>query len=130
MSFFPFVYVPDLFYSTNAVLVSIPNHLQLQNQHLFPPVNIEKLHSSAKRFQTLIHDARLLTDKIVSDSLFASDLMNAAQLSDQETVDRLIQSTGITIKTNTSFSPSGIRIQFDSTEIGESCCKLDMRLTW
>ncbi len=127
MYFSPYAYMTYPFYRTNQTVYQ-PHPFQVQNS--FPPVNTEKLHVSAERFQILIRDARLLTDKIVSDPAFASDLMNAAQLSDQETVDKLIQSTGISIKTKTYYSPSGIRIEFDSTEIGESCCKLDMRLMW
>lgn len=127
MYFSPYAYMTYPFYHTNQTVYQL-HPVQVQNS--FPPVNTEKLHVSAERFQLLIQDARLLTDKIVSDATFASDLMNAAQLSDQETVDKLIQSTGITIKTKTYYSPTGIQVEFDSTEIGESCCKLDMRLMW
>lgn len=127
MYFSPYAYMTYPFYNVNRTVYQL-HPFQVQNT--FPPVNTEKLHISAERFQILIRDARLLTDKIVSDPAFASNLMNAAQLSDQKTVDKLIQSTGITIKTKAYFSPTGIRIEFDSTEIGEGCCKLDMRLMW
>lgn len=127
MYYSPYAYMAYPFYRPDQTVYQ-SNAVQVQNT--FPPVNTENLHVSAERFQVLIRDARLLTDKIVSDPAFASDLMNAAQLSDQKTVDQLIQSTGISIKTKTYFSPTGIRIEFDSTEIGEGCCKLDMRLMW
>lgn len=120
MYFSPYAYMTYPFYHTNQT-VYLADPFPVQNS--FPPVNTEKLHISAERFQLLIRDARLLTDKIVSDPSFASDLMNAAQLSDQERVDKLIESTGIRIKTKTYYSPTGIQIEFDSTEQGESCCK-------
>lgn len=127
MDFSPFAHMAYPFYRMNQTVYQ-SNALQVQNT--FPPVNTGKLHVSAERFQILIRDAQLLTNKIVSDPSFASELMNAAQLSDQKTVNQLIKSTGISIKTKTEYTPSGIRIEFDSTEIGESCCKLDMRLMW
>lgn len=127
MDFPPYAYMTYPFY--NAHRSTYPQQ-PLQVQNLFPPVNTERLHVSAASFQVLIREARLLTDKIVSDPGFASDLMNAAQLSDQEKVNQLILSTGITIKTKADFSPTGIRIEFDSSEHGEGCCKLDMRLMW
>lgn len=127
MYFSPFAYVAYPFYKPNQYVY---NQYSLQAQYSFPPVNTDKLHVSAERFQALIREASLLTNKIVDDPAFAHELMNAAQLSDQDQVDQLILSTGITIRATAYFSPSGIRIEFDSTEQGESCCKLDMRLIW
>lgn len=127
MYFPPYAYMTYPFYRTNQTVYQ-PHPFQVQNA--FPPVNTEKLHTSAERFQLLIHDARLLVDKIASDPAFANELMNAAQLSDQEQVDQLVMSTGVTIKANAHFSPSGIRFEFDSTEQGAGCCKLDMHLMW
>ena len=127
MYFFHYAY---MMYPYDNLHQQIYNQHPLQIQHSFPPVNTDKLYVSAERFQALIKEARLLTEKIINDPEFAHELMNAAQLSDQDKVDNLIMSTGISIKANAYFSPSGIQIEFDSTEQGESCCKLDMRLTW
>ncbi|MGE7091520.1 hypothetical protein ACQKII_08645 [Lysinibacillus sp. NPDC048646] len=96
------------------------------NTSPFPPVDTHKLKSSAKRIQTIMQQAQLLTDKIDGSEQFAHDLMNAAQLSNKTEVDTLIASTGITIKFETKYSPDNIRILF--TESG--CCRLTLILNW
>ena len=106
------------------------NNKSLQLQTQFPPVNTKQLHSSAENFQVIMREARLLIDKIVSTPSFAFELMDAAQLSNQKKVDELIVSTGITIKAETTFSPTGIQIEFDNSKMGAGCCKLDLSLLW
>ena len=93
-------------------------------------MNTKQLHSSAENFQVIMREARLLIDKIVSTPSFAFELMDAAQLSNQKKVDELIVSTGITIKAETTFSPTGIQIEFDNSKMGAGCCKLDLSLLW
>lgn len=102
--------------------------LQLQNQ--FPPVNTKKLRSSAERFQEIMREAHMLIDKIVSTPSFAAELMDAAQHSKQKKVEELIISTGVSIKVETTFSPTGIHMEFDNSELGAGCCKLEMGLLW
>jgi len=73
-----------------------------------------------------MQQAQLLTDKIDESEQFAHDLMNAAQLSNKTEVEKLIASTGITIKFETNYTPDGIRIIFTDSD----CCKLTLNLTW
>ena len=75
-------------------------------------------------------EARLLIDKIVSTPEFATELMDAAQLSNQKRVEELIASTGVKVKVETTYTPSGIQIEFDNSELGGGCCKLEIGLLW
>lgn len=132
MRFIPYSYVPYPYYYPQLQLNNrlYPEHLAIQTQSPFPPVNPKKLHSSAEQFQNIMREASLFVGKIVSSPEFAVELMEAAQLSNHEKVDELIASTGISIKVTTNFSPTGIQIEFDSAEIPGSCCKLEMTLLW
>lgn len=73
-----------------------------------------------------MQQAQLLTDKIDESEQFAHDLMNAAQLSNKTEVEKLITSTGITIKFETNYTPDGFRIIFTDSD----CCKLTLNLNW
>lgn len=131
MRFIPYGYVYPFYtqwQTSNNHLLQINASLHPQNQ--FPPVDTKQLHSSAERFQVVMREARLLIDKIVSTPSFAHELMNAAQQSNQQRVDDLIASTGVSIRVKTTYSPTGIQIQLDSSEPGEGCCKLEMNLLW
>jgi len=96
------------------------------NRSPFPTINITKLKSSAKRIKAIMQQVQLLTDKIDESEQFAHDLMDAAQLSNKTEVERLITSTGITIKFETNYTPDGIRIVFTDSD----CCKLTVNLNW
>ncbi|WP_054768281.1 hypothetical protein [Lysinibacillus parviboronicapiens] len=107
-----------------------PRHLAMPtnpaNNSPFPPVDTHKLVASAKRVQTIIRQAQLLTDKINESQQFAHNLMNAAQLSNKTEVDKLIASTGITIKFDTKYTPDNLRVLFTESD----CCGLTLNLHW
>ncbi|MFJ7733196.1 hypothetical protein ACIQXF_15005 [Lysinibacillus sp. NPDC097231] len=96
------------------------------NRSSFPPVNTNKLKTSAKRIKVIMQQAQLLTDKIDDSEQFAHDLMNAAQQSNKTEVDKLIASTGVTMKFETNYTPDRIRIVFTDSD----CCKLTLLLSW
>ncbi|MCL1697221.1 hypothetical protein [Lysinibacillus sp. BPa_S21] len=96
------------------------------NRSPFPPINTNKLKTSAKRIKTIMQQAQLLTDKIDESEQFAHDLIDAAQQSNKTEVEKLIASTGITIKFETTYTPDGLRIIFTES----SCCKLTLLLGW
>ena len=108
-----------------------PHWIASQNApNPFPPVNTQRLHASAEKMLEVIKQSQLLINRIVDSPDFAHDLMDVAQLSNQKKVDDLIESTGITSKVTTTFTPSGIHIELDNSEkIGE-CCKLQIALRW
>lgn len=96
----------------------------------FPEVDTRKFNASATRFKELMNQAnRFITTLTASDD-FAHRLMNAAQLSNQEEVERLIRTTGVTITYNLQYTPDGIRIDFSNNDAENSCCTLRMVLGW
>jgi hypothetical protein len=102
----------------------------LRPQSPFPTVNIQRLNTSAQRFQELLKQADLVAGKIVNSKKFAHDLMEAAQLSNTKKVEELIKSTGITMKIKTYFNPTGIRIEINNADNEGDCCNLLMTLKW
>ena len=96
------------------------------NDSTFPHVDTHQLQVSAKSIRAIMQQSQLLTSKIADSEQFAHDLMSAAQLSNKAEVDKLITSTGITIKFDTKFTPDGIQIRF--TE--HACCGMTLILNW
>ena len=56
--------------------------------------------------------------------------MSAAQKSDKNKVNQLIRSAGVTINIKTTFTPTGIRIILDNSEVEGGCCDLMIALRW
>ncbi|MDS9471197.1 hypothetical protein [Sporosarcina pasteurii] len=112
------------------------NNPLLQNEHpnpeehLFPPVNTSQFNASAKEYKALLKEAQILIEKILNSPDFAQTLMHEAQLSNQQKVDELIASTGITLKVKTTYSPSSVHIEIFSEESKSGCCILEMKLYW
>ncbi|MFL1998012.1 hypothetical protein AB1J28_00845 [Lysinibacillus irui] len=105
---------------------SFPQHLAMPTNNPFPPVDTHKLKSSVTRIKAIMQQAQLLTDKIESSQQFAHDLMNAAQLSNKAEVEKLISSTGITMKFETNYTPDSFRIRL----IDNGCCGVILNLNW
>ena len=97
-----------------------------ENGSSFPTININRFEASVKQMQKIMQQTRLLIDKIASSDQFAKDLMNAAQHSNNETVEQLIKSVGITIEFKTKYTPDGIQIIL----IEKDCCSLTLLLEW
>lgn len=96
----------------------------------YPQVDTQQLEKSVRRFQQLIQQADLLVNRLASSKEFATELMSAAQQSDRNKVNQLIRSTGITIDIKTTFTPTGIRIVLDNSEVEGDCCDLLIALRW
>lgn len=136
LSYHPFYQYP--FDPTQEVfsyypLASLPPggyNFREQKQSPFPPINVEQLDKSARKFQHLMSQANLLIGKIVESKSFARELMTAAQLSNEKKVLELIRSTGITIDVRTDFTPDGIRIYLDNKDRPGECCDLLIALKW
>lgn len=127
---YPYFVYPN-YYPTWAMATQQPSRYLAMptnstNRSPFPTINTNKLKTSAKRMKVIMQQAQLLTDKIDESEQFAHDLMDAAQLSNKTEVEKLITSTGITIKFETNYTPDGIRIIFTDSD----CCKLTVNLTW
>ena len=96
----------------------------------FPQVDTRKFNESAKRFKLLMIQANLFIDTLTASDDFAHRLMDAAQRSDKTEVERLVRTTGVTIKLNIEYTPSGIRIDFSNSDAASGCCTLRMPLSW
>ncbi|QPQ37701.1 hypothetical protein JNUCC52_15025 [Lysinibacillus sp. JNUCC-52] len=112
---------------------SFPHHLPGQlamptspNPNQYPPINTLKLKTSAKQIQPIMQQAQLLTEKIEGSDQFAHDLKNAAQLSKQDEVQKLISSAGVTAKFEAKYTPDNIRIVLSEG----GCCSIAIILYW
>ncbi|MCM3745190.1 hypothetical protein M3193_13705 [Sporosarcina luteola] len=110
--------------------MAMPTPAPQDGRSPFPPVNTRKLNESAKRFKQVMNEANLFIGTLTASDDFARRLMDAAQRSDQKEVERLVRSTGVTIKYTLSYTPSGIRIDFSNSDAQNSCCTLRMALGW
>ena len=96
----------------------------------FPEVNATLFKTSAQKAISLMDDANLVMTKITSSTSFSSDLMAAAQQSQQNEVERLIQSTGIKKKPKITFNPDGITMNFVDFAGDKECCHIITQLRW
>ncbi|MFD2214459.1 hypothetical protein [Metabacillus endolithicus] len=96
----------------------------------YPEVDPTLLEQSAKSMQKLMKEASLVLNKLADSKDFATKVMSAAQQSNKQEVDKLIQSTGIKSKVNTTFSPDGINMKLSSAIGGAECCYLTIALRW
>lgn len=77
---------------------------------MYPNVDITQFTQSAKAIQKLFKDATAISSKIANDPVFAKQLMEKAQQSKQEEVQKQLQSIGIGSEINISFNPNTIHI--------------------
>lgn len=113
-------YVPYYLYPT----AYYPYYRQL------PDVNPSIFMESAHHMQNIMKAARDLLEKMASSRKFSLDLMNAAQKSDQQTVNALIKGTGIQIIPVATYTPDGLKLQFQSPSDSSDCCGLTLTLRW
>lgn len=107
-----------------------PYFLNKLKTRQYPEVDPTLLEQSAKSMQNLMREASLVLNKLADSKSFASKIMSAAQHSNMDEVDRLIQSTGIKSKVKTSFNPDGINMKFSSSIGQTECCHLTIALRW
>ena len=96
----------------------------------YPGVNPTLFRTSAEKAIALMKDATLVMNKITSSSAFSSDLMSAAQQSNQPEVEKLIQSTGIKETPKITYNPDGITMNFVDFAGEKECCHIITQLRW
>ncbi|MBT2694947.1 hypothetical protein [Bacillus sp. ISL-55] len=96
----------------------------------YPEVNATLFRTSAEKAISLMEDANLVMSKITSSDSFSSELMTAAQQSDQKKVERMIQSTGIKKKPKITYNPDGITMNFVDYAGEKECCHIITQLRW
>lgn len=121
-----------------------PNHLSLVVQQNgvpvqpaqntqpspYPPVDPELLYESANQSSKLMKEASMVLDKLASSKEFGARLMDVAQQSKTEEVERLIHSVGITSDVDVTYNPDGLELVFKSKVKNLDCCKLSISLRW
>ena len=124
MRYVPEQYVPTPhYYDANQPWdLSVPRH--------YPQVDTGQLEDSVTRFQKLIKEAELLINRLANSREFSTQLMSAAQKSDKNKVIQLIREAGVSIHVTTTFTPTGIRIILDNSEVEGGCCDLMIALRW
>ncbi|GAA0595378.1 hypothetical protein GCM10009001_09360 [Virgibacillus siamensis] len=120
-----FSYVP--FYCQNPSCPNSPHH---QPRQQYPDVDAALLYESANETKSLMEDAGTVLNQLADSESFGAELMYAAQASDMEEVERLIQTTGITSDVDIDFNPDGLSMSFSSQVDELECCKLRIALRW
>lgn len=115
--------VPDVPYRSSNL--SYPAPLRQ-----YPQVDPTLFNQSAIAMQTLMKDASILLNKLAESKDFDSKIMAAAQQSNKTEVEKLIKSTGIKSKVDTSFTPDGITLKLSSKVGSTECCHLTIALRW
>jgi hypothetical protein len=114
-------YYPPIPYSSYY-----PQHRQPD----YPAVDANLLYQSANVTKILMKDASTVLDKLSASKEFDAQLMYAAQVSDKEEVNRLINSIGVKSKVQVHFTPDGLRLEFTSQVEPLDCCRLFIALRW
>lgn len=120
---------PSLYYPYYQASIPQTNYYSgVRNQ--YPTVNTKQLTASASNFQKLMKDADKVIDEFANSNDFSYQVMEAAQKSDKDKVEKLIKGTGIKHPVNIQFNPDGIRLTFLAKTEQVDCCKLEMALHW
>ncbi|WP_432361270.1 hypothetical protein [Sporosarcina sp. UB5] len=118
------------FLPVHPAYIAMPSRTLQNGQSAYPPVDTRKFNNSAKRFKEVMNQANRFIDTLNGSNDFARRFMDAAQRSDQQEVERLVRSTGVTIKFTLNYTPSGIRIDFNNKDAQNLCCTMRMELSW
>ncbi|WP_077214456.1 hypothetical protein [Bacillus dakarensis] len=116
----PYAYVP--YYPYPTTYYPYPRQL--------PDVNPSIFMESAHHMQNIMKSASDLLEKMASSKKFSLDLMDAAQKSDKQKVNALIKETGIPIIPNATYTPDGLKLQFQAPSETADCCSLTLALRW
>jgi hypothetical protein len=106
-----------------------PQYFQPYNRN-YPPVDTNIFMSSAQKTLALMNDAQTLLNHIGNSNDFAYKLMNAAQQSKMEEVNKLIRSTGVKVQPTVHINPDGLQIVFDEKLGVIDCCHVTVIVRW
>lgn len=114
----------------NGALAQRTQNPQPANRSPYPPVDPDLLYESANQSNKLMKEASMVLDKLASSKEFGARLMDVAQQSNTEEVERLIHSVGITSDVKIKYNPDGLELEFNSKVKNLDCCKLSISLRW
>lgn len=98
----------------------------------YPPIDPEIFQQSANETKKLMNDANVILDKLAESKEFDAKLMEAAQVADEEEVNRLVHSLDIATEVDVSFNPDNLRLEFRSKagDMDMECCRLLIAVRW
>lgn len=97
----------------------------------YPNVDSKLLTESATETKGLMEEASIVLDNLANSKEFGTELMNAAQASDNKKVKHLIHSIeGVSSEINVNYTPDGLRLEFNSKVSQMDCCQLTVSLRW
>jgi hypothetical protein len=119
---------PTFQYPCQTVFSSTENQAYpIRNQK---DVDVTVFSESLVAYKQLLRDASNVLDHLADSKPFATQVMGAAQISNQKEVERLIHSLGVKSNFEVTYNPDGIHLKFWSDVKGSECCKLDMAIRW
>lgn len=129
----PYCYYRNSYYSplVNYSPYTYPNwYVPYSFQRQLPSINPTLFMSSAKHMQIIMRDASTILDKMSSSRKFSLDLMKAAQESNQSKVNELVKDTGIQTVPKVTYTPDGLKLEFNTYVENLDCCHLTLALRW
>ncbi|MDQ0270880.1 hypothetical protein [Cytobacillus purgationiresistens] len=94
----------------------------------FPSVDPSMFIHSAKEMEGLMKSASALLTKMAESRQFSYELMTAAQQSKITKVESLIKSTGVSNIPKVTYTPDGLRLNFESK--ADKNAGLSLKLKW
>lgn len=107
-----------------------PYYAQHRNPYDYPPVKPKQFMESADKMIPLLDDAKTIMDKVTQSKDYSTRLMNAAQQSNMNELNRLIKSTGVSSTPGIHFNPDGFTLVFSNKTADLECCHLTIILRW
>ncbi|ERJ11261.1 hypothetical protein [Haloplasma contractile] len=96
----------------------------------FPEVDVTILGESSKLAKKMINDVDTVLDTLETDKAFSTQLMNAAQESDYNEVNRLLGTLNLESDYKVNFNPDGIRIEFTPKAPNQYYSNMGISLRW
>ena len=98
------------------------------NERVLPPAEPESLKKSAENTKQLLSDVQTINETIRTSPTFAQQLTAAAQQSNTQAVQNLINQLPLNHRTTVAISPGGISITFLHKQ--NDCCYIVIFLNW
>jgi hypothetical protein len=106
-----------------------PYYYDARAKPSYPPVDVSVFSHSVTALQKIALEAGNVLDKF-ADRKFSHSLLSAAQIGNQQEVDRLIKSIGSPLPITATYTPTGLLIKIHAQPQDAQCCTLTMYLKW
>ncbi|MBM7097875.1 hypothetical protein JSY36_19235 [Bacillus sp. H-16] len=98
---------------------------------LFPPVETTLFEQSLRASRELFNHGQTVVDDLAASETKMLNLMNAAQAGDDKKVDQIVQSTGVPVDVETTYTPTSVTFRLRNSTAGIArCCTLTINLVW